>query len=158
MLKNNLISLAIHLVLSFIIGKIYAGTAQYCVEYTDTKFWIHLGLTLLTVLLYAALAAILLKALGGASRNFLSVILPAAAGLIIYAVDVHILTYIDSGYLEILYPAYIILFTPILEKLSKVVAYKSIWIVFALLPTLLMWMGLQLKAWGGERRRRHEQV
>ncbi len=155
-LRNNLVAMLIHLCLTVIIGIIYIRTAQYCVDYTEARFWVHLGLILLTVVLYIAAGAILLKDLGKAWRNFISLLLPIIAGLIIYAADVHFASYYVTGYKTIIYPAYIMLFTPVLEVVSSFMNYRHMWFLLAALPTLLIWAGMQIRASSANRRRRKD--
>jgi len=145
MIKNNLRSFAAHLLFTLIIGIIYIKTRNISVESSTAKFWIHLGLFVLSVTLYILSGFFIMEPQGRKLKNFLSLSVPFAVGLIVYFFDMFVISYLDIYYKGVLYLVYNILFTPVIEVISTFMNYRYVWVILSVFPTLLMWAGLQLK-------------
>lgn len=151
MVKNNLLALAAHIVITIISIFLFFSTRQICVNSSVAKSWLYGVFFVIAVLLYI-FAGRMLSIKDKWYKNLASVVLPVITGLAIFFMNAF--SYEDAVTGEKmsngLYLIYNIAFTPIIDAYTFIFkwkkGYRYWWIIFSFIPTLLIWMGMQLKA------------
>ena len=156
MIRNNLLAVVLHVVI----------VPVYYVSVTVLSALFHLhepadqpvvwGCTLLAVVLYVVVGYVA-QDQGSAGRNLLSVLSPAV--LLVAALAIDPFADLASGVnlTGLRYALANVVFTTPIPVTGLAASGKNVLaIVLAFLPTLLFWIGLQLKSWRQARKGRTE--
>lgn len=155
MIKNNLLAVLTHICIafiSFILYFLFYRTDMYN-ENGAGKIVIYVILLLLVIFLYI-FSVKLLKPMSSFIKNILSVILPSIIGVAVYLLNaLYFNEFLNNGLEYVVYKAYNMPFVPLQDVFYNLFVYKMynykiyhfFMIMLSFLPTLLMFIGLQVQ-------------